>query len=190
VVGRIIFTPSLPTAVIDAAASFRPADVTKILLRYERPFWIDAGCNGTVRFCEPAGLYVADASVGDAHALVVFVGGPLAAAWRAMGDDDRLAAALRHTAAALGDDAMTPIDVQVRDWPPDEWGGGGYCQFVTGLGEPTQIATLVGGVPRITFAATEYADIFPGYVEGALHAGRWAAADALASIHPTDDLAE
>ena len=190
VVGRITFTPPLPAAVVDAAAAFRPADVTKILLRYERPFWVDAGCNGTVRFCEPAGLYVADASVGDAHALVVFVGGPLAATWRALGEDQRLVTALRHTASALGSAALTPIDVQVRDWPPDEWGGGGYCQFVTGLGASTQIPLLLDGAPGITFAATEYASVFPGYVEGAVHAGRRAAADALASIHHTDDLAE
>jgi monoamine oxidase len=190
VIQRILFTPPLPAAVSDSASAFRAGDVTKILLRYERPFWTDAGCSGTVRFCEPAGLYIADASVGEAHALVVFVGGPLAETWRAMGGDGRITSALEHVAAALGPMAKEPIDVRVRDWPPDDWGAGGYCQLVTGLGEPTQIATLLGGARHITFAATEYAEILPGYVEGALHAGRRAAADALASIHPTDDLAE
>ena len=178
VVQRIEFRPPLPDVLTEAAAAFRAADVTKILLRYAEPFWTAQGCNGTIRFCEPAGLYVADASVGEAHALVVFVGGPLAANWRALGEDGRRAAALHHLVSVLGDAALTPLDVQVRDWPPDEWGGGGYCQFVTGLGAPTQIESLVGGAPGITFAATEYAERFPGYIEGALHAGRRAAADA------------
>jgi monoamine oxidase len=178
VVQGIEFDPPLPDAVADAAAAFGTADVTKILLRYDERFWHTQGRNGTIRFCEPAGLYAADASVGDAHALVLFVGGPLAAAWRALGDDGRLSAALHHLSSVLGDVAAAPLDVQVRDWPPDEWGGGGYCQFVTGLGAPTQIEALLGGAPGITFAATEYADVFPGYVEGALLAGRRAAADA------------
>ena len=190
VINRISFTPPLPAALSDAASAFSAGDVTKILLRYSRPFWIDGGHSGTVRFCEPAGLYLADASVDDAHALVAFVGGPLAEAWRALGEAGRIAVALRHAAAALGPMAAEPIDVQVRDWPPDEWGAGGYCQFVTGLGAPTQIPTLLAGAPRISFAATEYASIFPGYVEGALHAGRRAALDALASFHPLHDLAE
>jgi monoamine oxidase len=165
--------------VAEAASAFCAADVTKILLRYDEPFWLAVGCNGTIRFCDPAGLYVADASVGSAHALVVFVGGPLAATWRSLGDDARRDIALRHVASALGEAALSPLDVQVRDWPPDEWGGGGYCQFVTGRGAPTHIATMLAGAPGITFAATEYAKVFPGYVEGALHAGRRAATDVL-----------
>ena len=188
VVQHIDFRPPLPDHVAGAAASFRAADVTKILLRYSHPFWHGMGCNGTVRFCEPAGLYAADATVGDAAALVVFVGGPLAAEWRALGHEERIARAVGHVASALGEEAREPIDVQVRDWPPDEWGGGGYCQFVTGLGAPTQIGTLLDGAPGITFAATEYADLFPGYVEGALHAGRRAAADASRRLsNPSSD---
>jgi monoamine oxidase len=179
VVQHIQFHPALPSPVAEAASAFRAADVTKILLRYDEPFWLAVGCNGTVRFCDPAGLYVADASVGSAHALVVFVGGPLAATWRSLGDDARRDIALRHVASALGEAALSPLDVQVRDWPPDEWGGGGYCQFVTGRGAPTHIATMLAGAPGITFAATEYAKVFPGYVEGALHAGRRAATDVL-----------
>ena len=182
VVHTIEFRPTLPRPVATAATKFVAADVTKIRLRYRTPFWREAGLDGTVRFTEPSGLYVADASVADAHALVVFVGGPLALAWRALGDGARLATVLERVAGAFGADACAPIDVHVRDWPPDEWGGGGYCQFVPGLGEPNQIQTLLGGAPGITFAATELSDRFPGYIEGALRAGRLAADRAVARL--------
>jgi monoamine oxidase len=180
VVERIEFAPALPQPVAAAAAAFGAADVTKILLRYATPFWAEAGWSGTIRFTEPRGLYVADASVGDAHALVVFVGGPLAAEWRSGGADATFAAAIDHVVAVFGEAARAPIDRQMRDWPPDEWGGGGYCQFVAGLGAPTQIDVLLHGAPGITFAATELADVFPGYIEGAIRSGRRAAADAMA----------
>jgi monoamine oxidase len=91
-------------------------------------------------------------------------------------------AAIGHVASVYGSEAFHPIDMLERDWPPDEWGGGGYCQFVPGSGAPTQVATLLGGSPGVTFAATELSDTFPGYIEGALHAGRRAAADAVARL--------
>jgi monoamine oxidase len=172
---QLVFEPPLPDHLADALAGFRAGDVTKILVRYAQPFWHARGLDGTVRFNTPYGLYVADASASDAHALVMFVGGPLAATWRALGETARKEFAVQHLVNAFGDDAAAPIDVLVRDWPPDQWGGGGYCQFVTGLGEPVQIDVLMTGTDGVQFASTELAELFPGYIEGAVHAGRRAA---------------
>lgn len=172
---RLVFDPPLPDRLTAALASFRAGDVTKILVRYAQPFWHTRGLDGTVRFNDPCGLYVSDASASDAHALVMFVGGPLAAAWRELGEEGRQQLAVQHLVQAFGEDAAQPIDVLVRDWPPDEWGGGGYCQFVTGLGEPVQIDALISGSDGVQFASTELAELFPGYIEGAVHAGRGAA---------------
>ena len=190
---RLTFDPPLPQHLADALSSFRAGDVTKILVRYPQPFWHARGLDGTVRFNDPCGLYVSDASASDAHALVMFVGGPLAAAWRGLGEAGRKQRAVHHLVHAFGDDAARPIDVLVRDWPPDEWGGGGYCQFVTGLGEPTQIDTLMSGTDCVQFASTELAELFPGYIEGAVHAGSRAAQrtiDILDGPPPTPDLKE
>ncbi len=186
-IGTIAFSPPLPAELTAAAAAFVAGDVTKIVLRYTEPFWRRAGLDGTIRFCEPAGLYVADATVGTAAALVVFVGGPLAATWRTLGRR-RVSTVLSHLEPILGAPVRNTLDVIVRDWAPDVFGGGGYAQFVTGVGRPSQIARLRDSPPGTTFAATELAEVFPGYVEGAIHAGRAAAAEALIQLaHPRSD---
>ena len=190
---RLVFDPPLPDRLTAALASFRAGDVTKILVRYAQPFWHARGLDGTVRFNDPCGLYVSDASASHAHALVMFVGGPLASTWRELGETARKQLAVQHLVQAFGEDAAQPIDVLVRDWPPDEWGGGGYCQFVTGLGEPMQIDALTSGADCVQFASTELAELFPGYIEGAMHAGRRAAQrtiDLLDDPPATTDLKE
>lgn len=179
VIPTITFEPPLSSELLGDAAAFVPGDVTKVRLRYSQPFWRESGLSGTVRFCEPYGLYVADASVADAHALVVFIGGPLAARWRQLGDDARLQRVLAAVTDALGPAAAEPFDVQTRDWQPDEFGAGGYSQIVQGLGRPGAATRLREGENGVLFASTELADLFPGYIDGAIRAGVAAARSAV-----------
>lgn len=175
------FTPALPATVAAAAASFAAGTVLKFLLHYDRPFWLEEGCNGTAQFVEPPGVYFADASLPSNAQLIGFVGGPTAADWSRHTQPQRRDAIVHHAALAFGPAAERPAAVIERLWAPDEWGGGGYSNVQT-QHAPHAADTLALGVPRVTFASTELATRFPGYVEGAIDAGRTAAARVLTHL--------
>ena len=170
----IRFTPGLPDDFSTAAAAFAPGTVLKYLVGYSAPFWLLDGRNGVGQFLDPPGVYFADASLLDSPTLVGFVGGTTAAEWARHTEAQRRDAILHHAAAAFGDDALRPLTFLERLWGPDEWGGGGYSNVLT-THAPHAADTLAAGLHLVTFASTELSASFPGYVEGAIHAGRAAA---------------
>lgn len=172
------FTPPLPQDIAEAAAAFAPGTVVKFLLRYERAFWLDNGRNGIGQFLGPPGLYFADASVPDVATLIGFVGGTTAVEWTRHSAAQRHDAIVHHAAVVFGEEALRPLSVIERLWVPDEWGGGGYSNVLT-THAPNAADALATGLPLVTFASTELATRFPGYVEGAIVAGRAAAAQVL-----------
>lgn len=172
------FTPPLPDDIVDAAASFAPGTVVKYLLRFERAFWLDRGRNGIGQFLGPPGLYFADASLPDVATLVGFVGGTTAVAWTRHSQAQRREAIIHHASVMFGEEALQPLSVVERVWAPDEWGGGGYGN-VLATHAPHAADALAFGLPLVTFASTELATRFPGYVEGAIVAGHAAAAQVL-----------
>lgn len=171
-------TPTLPDDIAAAARAFSPGTVIKFLLRYQDPFWLGHGRNGIGQFLAPPGIYFADVSAPGAPSLVGFVGGTTAMEWQRHSPAQRREAILHHAADAFGPEAQQPTSVLERLWAPDEWGGGGYSNVQT-THLPTATDTLVAGLPLLTFASTELAPQFPGYVEGAIRAGTVAAAEVL-----------
>ena len=159
---------------LEAAAAFAPGTVVKFLLRYERAFWLDNGRNGIGQFLGPPGLYFADASVPDVATLIGFVGGTTAVEWTRHSAAQRHDAIVHQAAVVFGEEALRPLSVIERLWVPDEWGGGGYSNVLT-THAPNAADALATGLPLVTFASTELATRFPGYVEGAIVAGRAAA---------------
>ncbi|MDO8364265.1 MAG: FAD-dependent oxidoreductase [Actinomycetota bacterium] len=177
----IRFTPDLPEDIAAAAQAFQPGTVFKYLIGYEQAFWLGDDHHGAGRFLTPPGLYIGDVS-GAGHAtLVAFVGGTTATEWARHSEADRHAAILHHASVAFGDRALQPLSLLERLWAPDEWGGGGYSN-VLAAHAPGACDTLAIGLPLLSFASTELAPLFPGYVEGALRAGRAAAAHLLRNL--------
>ena len=171
------FTPPLPSAVLHAAGGFRAGSVTKFLVRYDQPFWRDQQVGSTSMWLDPSGLYVGDASPDeDTSILVAFLGGPSSHTWRAMSADERRRLLLLRLVEAYGPQAGSPISFVERDWTPDDWGGGGYWNVLLDGSITDAVDVLLRGAPGVTFASTELAASFPGYIEGAINAGRAAAA--------------
>ncbi len=176
VVPRISFSPVLPVPLSRALGAYHPGDVIKILLRYDRAFWRDVGWSGTVQWSAPAGLYVGDASPApDRPQLVCFVAGPLTREMIALTDSARRDRILALIADAIGPAALTPRAFLERSWLDDTWSGGGYSATIADMTAWDADEVLRAGRPPISFAATELALAFPGYVEGAIAAGRAAA---------------
>ena len=70
-----------------------------------------------------------------------------------------------------------------RDWLPGRGeNGGGYSDLIVDGRARDAEARLIAGGPPPVFAASELSPSFPGYVEGAIVAGRAAAERALRSL--------
>ncbi len=180
---RVVFDPPLSADLSHAFSAWNSGKVIKALTRYERAFWRDAGLSGSVFVLDPPGFYVCDASHDkDRPALVVFVGGSLAVEWTALGANAVRSAILTQLTGAFGAAAADPLDVTIRNWTGDPWSGGGYADTVLDFAATDAEAVLRAGLPRVTFASSELSPSFPGYVEGAIVAGRAGATQVIRAL--------
>jgi monoamine oxidase len=180
---KLEFAPELPTPVRTALGVWQSGAVIKLFLRYSRAFWREGGLSGLVMWRDPAGLFAFDASPDDDHpTLGFFVGGPMALQVTGLGQDGIKAKAIEWLAAALGPEAGDPIDVLVRDWTRDRWSGGAYSDLVVAMDATDAEGVLRAGASPVFFAASELSPSYPGYIEGAIVAGRQGARRVIASF--------
>lgn len=173
---RIAYDPPLPRRLAASLGAWESGSVIKCFVRYERPFWRESGLSGTVMWRDQHGLFACEASRDACHAmLVVFMGGPRAACWGVLDEAGFRTELLSRLAAALGPDAAMPLEVLRRDWTNDGWSGGGYGDMIMDIQAHDAETVLRAGHPPLHFASSETALSFPGYVEGAIVAGREAA---------------
>ena len=180
---KLDFAPALPTGLARALGVWESGAVIKILVRYARPFWRQRDLSGMVMWRDLPGLFACDASKDDAHAaLVVFVGGPLALRWRELGEAALRAEVTARLVDALGPDAGDMLDFSRRDWTHDRWSGGAYSDLIVDVTARDAERIILAGAPPVYFAASEVSPSFPGYVEGAIVAGRLAAGKIAAKL--------
>ena len=178
---RIAYAPALPPRLAAALGAWRSGAVLKIAIRYATPFWRRRGLSGMVTWRGMPGLYACDASPDAAHpTLVVFSGGALARAWHGLPAEELRRVVIGHLVEALGPDAADQLDFESRDWTGDAWSGGAYSDLVVDMDAVDAEDVIRAGMPPVRFAASELSPSYPGYVEGALIAGRAAARDLLA----------
>ena len=182
---RLVFAPALPASLTRALAAWESGGVIKALVRYARPFWRVRDLSGTVMWSDPLGLYACDASPGtDQAALVVFIGGPLAFDLHKQDHGAIERFIVEKLSAALGEEAGKPVEVNLRDWVDDRWSGGAYSDTIVDVTatDAEQVILQGAGVPAIRFASSELSPSFPGYIEGAIVAGKMAAEDIIADL--------
>ncbi|RWO28213.1 flavin monoamine oxidase family protein [Mesorhizobium sp.] len=173
---KLDFAPPLPAALQKALGVWQSGAVIKVQMRYATAFWRAKGLSGMVMWRDPPALFACDASKDDGHpALVVFVGGPLALRWRELGDAALRTEVTARLQQALGTDAGKFTDFSCRDWTEDRWSGGGYADLIIDTSATEAEQTILAGEPPVYFASSELSPSFPGYVEGAIVAGRIAA---------------
>ncbi len=172
---RLRYEPALPAPLARALSVWRGGSVIKLVIRYDRPFWRGAGLSGVVMVRDPVGLFACDIGGDGAATLAGFVGGPAALHWRTRGLDRVRDDFLALLAQTLGPEAARPIDVTIRDWCDDEWSGGAYSDLILDMDARHAETVIAAGAPPIHFVCSEISPSFPGYVEGAIVAGRLAA---------------
>ncbi|ESX00315.1 monoamine oxidase [Mesorhizobium sp. LSJC268A00] len=180
---RLDFAPALPPALGKALGVWESGAVIKILVRYPRPFWRERDLCGMVMWLDLPGLFACDASKDINHAaLVVFVGGPLALRWHALGDSALRAEVTGRLVSALGPDAADIVDFSQRDWIHDRWSGGAYSDLIVDVTARDAERTIRDGATPVHFASSELSPSFPGYIEGAIVMGRIAAKEIVAAL--------
>ncbi|UVK40194.1 flavin monoamine oxidase family protein [Mesorhizobium sp. AR10] len=180
---KLDFAPPLPMPLRSALDVWESGAVIKVLVRYGKAFWRARGLSGMVMWRDLPGLFACDVSKDDDHAaLVVFVGGPLALRWRDLGDAALRAELTARLAEALGTEAAGILDLSYRDWTHDRWSGGAYSDLITDVTAVDAEPTILAGSPPMYFAASELSPSFPGYIEGAIVAGRFAARRIIAEL--------
>lgn len=182
--GRIDYEPLMPHA-RDALTQRMPmGSCIKVWVAYETPFWRQAGLNGSL-FSDAFAFGPAfDVTPpGQPHGLIAgFFDGAHARGWSPRSAEQRRAEVLRLLVAGLGPKAATPIDYVEQDWSTERWSRGCYGAFAPPGVLSAHGAALRAPVGRVHWAGTETAEIWTGYVEGAIRAGERAAAEALAQL--------
>ncbi|MFD1987343.1 flavin monoamine oxidase family protein [Mesorhizobium newzealandense] len=180
---KIAVSPPLPAPLSKALDVWRSGMVIKIQLRYASAFWRDRGQSGIVIWREPSSLFACDVSKDTSHpALAFFIGGSLAKSWGDLDEATLRTEVTSRLVAALGDEAGAIIDFSFRIWTDDRWSGGGYADLILDMAATDAERVLVAGAPPIHFASSELSPSFPGYVEGAIIAGRIAARKIISEI--------
>ncbi|WP_117190398.1 flavin monoamine oxidase family protein [Rhizobium terrae] len=179
---RLQFLPALPDRVQKSLAAWAPGQSIKVQVTYDRPFWRERGLSGAVMWHEPQGLYACDTSRGDYAGLVIFIGGPEARQWHERPREQLIDFVRGQLSEAFGPEGANPLDIHVRDWVDDTWCGGAYGDVIVDLDASDAEDILREGLPAVRFASSELALSYPGYVNGAIVAGRTAAAEVLASL--------
>jgi monoamine oxidase len=180
-VESIGFLPVLAPGLVDAAKAVHTwmGDTAKVVARYEEAFWRREGLAGAALshigpFCE-----FHDHSGADADRAALFGFAPAAR----LGGASRDEIAVRfeeHAARLWGPSARRPVEVHVADWSSD--------RFTTASSPARPSRSWYYGTPvlrlphldgRLVFGSTETGSAFPGYLEGAVLAGRRAAGQVL-----------
>ena len=167
------FTPSLPESTLLAmkAVPTWMAGQAKICAIYETPFWRTRGLSGDAMSQVGPLVEIHDATdpVSDNGALFGFVG---VAPDRREDESALIQLSLKQLARIFGPEALSPIDVILKDWaadvniavPLDRQAMTHHPAY----GMPAALSDVWGG--QLLFSSSEMALKFGGYLEGALEA--------------------
>jgi monoamine oxidase len=182
--GRIDYRPDLPADRDQLTQRLPQGNLTKVTAVYDRPFWRDAGLNGTAISTDGFVNATFDDTPPDGSPGVVFgfVGGDKSRSFNQLNPGDRKAAVLAQFAQFFGSPANNPIDYLESAWAGEKWSRG--CPV--GILAPGVLTAygpaLRAPVGKVHWAGTETSTYWNGYMDGAVRSGERAAAEVLAEI--------
>ena len=178
-VRRIRFAPPLPTHRSALNQQWRGAAGIKINVIYPQPFWRDQGLSGLSVSDRGAVELTFDNSPADASqgVLLAFT------SKERVPDDaaDRRRAVLQSLAELFGNAALTPTGYVEMDWSEERWSAGCVSPL------PPKVLTRYGAAIRqphklVHWAGTETAEVWNGYMEGAVRSGKRVATEIINAL--------
>jgi monoamine oxidase len=178
--GRLRYSPALPALRDQLTQQVPMGSVIKTNVRYDRPFWRDAGLSGQVAAPDRAVSVVLDNTPDgcDHGVLAVFLEGRNARRTGVLTPQERRSVVLKCLVDYFGPEAAEPVEYLETDWSAEEYSRGCYGgRFGTGVWTAYG-AQLREPVGVIHWAGTETAATWNGYMDGAVRSGHRAAAEA------------
>lgn len=157
---------------------FVAGKMRKIVLRYKTAFWRGSDFGWLGQTDSPSGLSVMDASdlTDQVCILAVFCGGTAALAMEGLSEDAVLAKVMDIIEPMLGPEVRQPIRVVQTNWTDHPWVGGGYTTWPRPWTAEDPWAAMRRTHDGLSFAVSELAASYPGFIEGAVRSGREVAA--------------
>jgi monoamine oxidase len=181
--GRIRYSPALPPLRDQLTQQVPMGYIVKVQVAYPEPFWREEGLSGNAFSLDDEVSVIFDNSPPDLSCgeLLGLVEGAHARRAGKLKSDERREMLLSVFAKFFGPRAADPDEYVEKDWAAEEWSRGCYGgRFGTGVwtGYGEALREPVG---RIHWAGTETAEVWNGYMDGAVRSGQRAAREVLAS---------
>ncbi len=180
----IRFDPVLPGPRAQLLQRFPMGSVVKCMAVYPKPFWREQGLTGQATSDTGPVKITFDNTPPDGGpgVLLGFIEGQEARIWTQRPRAERRAAVIESFVRYFGSAAAKPTGYVDKSWAEEQWTRGcygGYLPPGVQLDYGEQIRRPHG---RIHWAGTETAEIWNGYMEGALRSGERAAGEALGAL--------
>jgi monoamine oxidase len=181
--GRIRYSPPLPPLRDQLTQQVPMGYVIKVQVAYPEPFWRAEGLSGSVFSLNDEVSVMFDNSPPDlgCGVLLGFLEGRHARMAGKLAPEERKELILSVFTKFFGPRAADPDEYVEKDWAAEEWSRGCYGgRFGTGVwtGYGEALREPVG---RIHWAGTETAEVWNGYMDGAVRSGERAAREVLVS---------
>jgi monoamine oxidase len=176
VVRDVRFEPSLPKAQRDALSHLRYGAATRVLMQFDRRFWIRRGRPNAFGSDQPTGaVWDGNEQQGPGPGILsLLAGGGASAALqsilRTKGERGIL------TRLAWLGRATPPLASRTIVWEDDPFARGGYAYFDPGF-DPQWRSSLARPAGRTVFAGEHTSHRWQGYMNGAVESGLRAAAE-------------
>ncbi|XP_039625600.1 probable flavin-containing monoamine oxidase A isoform X1 [Polypterus senegalus] len=180
---KIQYEPSLGTERHYLMSKTLVGHMIKFIVTYETAFWRDMGLSGeivnrsTIEYpiCV---TYDATSSEGN-PAIVGFISGEQAVIWSQATAEERESKVIASLTKFLGLNALFYIHYEDKDWSQEAFNGGCPVSVMA----PKMLTSYYPGLryrhDSIHFAGTETADVWCGYMDGAVQSGRRSALEVL-----------
>lgn len=174
---EIIFSPPFSPQRLRQWERFRRGKVVKTSAVFKEPFWRKRGLSGTIEKCDPTFPLIVDSSPPDGGFGILTALSTAQSAKPAgeMSVSERGERYLGLLHGLLGPDVPPAEMIRSVDWSNEEFSLGGYASR-RAPGGWTDTPDLFAAFGSVHFAGTETADQWRSYMEGAITAGRRAAA--------------
>lgn len=176
---RIAFDPPLPGQRAQLVQNMPMGSVLKTMTVYTEPWWRADGLSGQAVALDGPVTVVFDNSPhgSDLGVLLGFAEGRHSHQLRQLSPAGRRRAVEDALVRCFGERARTSVDYVEKDWAEEEWSAGCY-----GGRMPTGVWTSLGPALRephgaVHWAGTETAEVWNGYMDGAVSSGQRAAAE-------------
>ncbi|EFV14961.1 flavin monoamine oxidase family protein [Segniliparus rugosus] len=182
--GRLCYDPPLPPERDQLAQHMPMGSIVKCVAVYDEPFWRKSGRSGQALSDRGPVKFAFDNSPPDGNpgVLLGFVAGAHARSFSQLAPEVRKQRALDCFTRWFGPEADQPRDYVEKAWAQDEWARGGYFGYMP-PGVWTTLGPALGRpVGRLHWAGSETSGVCMGSMDGAIRAGKRAAAEVVDDI--------